>query len=100
MTPVPTLYNDLTPEAAEYWATQIHSYTLQANLDTITHATWKDIPSTYIFCTLDQAIPIGMQQLFVKKVQDKNTPWKGLTGGKELRIETWESGHSPFLNMP
>jgi hypothetical protein len=100
VTPIPTLYNDVEPHAAQYWESQITSYTLQDNIDTLTHATWKDIPSTYLLCTLDQAIPIAMQRLFVSMVQDKNTPWKGLTGEKELRVETLEAGHFPFLSMP
>jgi pimeloyl-ACP methyl ester carboxylesterase len=90
-TPGATLYNDLLSEAQQYWASHLHHFTLKDNIEAITHATWKDIPSTYILCTQDQAIPIKRQEYMVQKVQD---------AGVKVRVERWECAHSPFLSMP
>ena len=53
----------------------------------ITHETYRDIPSTYILTTKDQA--------FKYEYQLKTVERAGLTVTKVM-----ETGHSPFLSRP
>ena len=53
----------------------------------ITHETYRDIPSTYILTTKDQA--------FKHEYQLKTVERAGLTATKVM-----ETGHSPFLSRP
>jgi hypothetical protein len=54
----------------------------------ITYAGWRDIPSTYLYCLQDQAIPIEAQRGMVAE------------SGVQFRTETFDASHSPFLSMP
>lgn len=51
------------------------------------HAAWRTIPSTYIFCELDNAIAPAMQESMIGGA--------GLDFKDVLRLK---AGHSPFLS--
>jgi pimeloyl-ACP methyl ester carboxylesterase len=46
---------------------------------------WRDLPSTYVVCTDDQAIPMWMQYAFAARATNS--------------VE-WPTSHSPFLSQP
>jgi pimeloyl-ACP methyl ester carboxylesterase len=51
----------------------------------VTGAPWKTIPSTYVECTLDGAIPIEHQRAMSARCQN---------------VVTLETDHSPFASKP
>jgi pimeloyl-ACP methyl ester carboxylesterase len=58
-----------------------------------TVARWGRIPRTFIRCTLDQAIPIELQDRMIRDA-DQFTPQNRFV------VETLVSSHSPFASMP
>lgn len=58
----------------------------------ITYATWKDIPSTWIYTEKDEVIKLHAQQAMVKQAKEEH--------GVNMSTYSLPSGHSPFLNMP
>jgi hypothetical protein len=57
----------------------------------VQYAAWKHVPSTYIFCTEDQALSYETQLGIVERARKE---------GMLLRTERLEASHSPFLSMP
>ncbi|WP_186568442.1 alpha/beta hydrolase [Streptomyces sp. T12] len=53
--------------------------------DTVTVAGWNSIPSTYIICEQDQALPASLQEKLAARAN---------------AVEYLASSHSPFLSMP
>ncbi|KAF5697629.1 alpha beta-hydrolase [Fusarium mundagurra] len=89
-TPEKIFYNDLSPEqvAAIVQVLKPHSY--QVFHAPLTYEGWRHVPTTYIYCSLDAAIPIHIQKIMVEET------------AKGVNINTVEinAGHSPFINMP
>ncbi|KAI1394285.1 alpha/beta-hydrolase [Hypoxylon trugodes] len=78
------LYSDLSRDEAEYWASKIvdQSYAVQETKMAL--AAYEYIPSTYLICTNDKALPPEIQEVCAKTA-----------GAKVLKID---SGHSPMLD--
>lgn len=77
-------YNDLDDETAEHWIKklQVHSWpTLSSKL---TYAAYQHVPSAYLLCDADKAIPIQVQE--------------GMASS--MTTERCSAGHSPFLSQP
>ncbi|KAH7369821.1 prolyl aminopeptidase-like protein [Rhexocercosporidium sp. MPI-PUGE-AT-0058] len=91
--PQEIFYNDLTPSAAapHIAALKQHSYpTLASKLTT---APWKTIPSTYILCEKDNAIPLQGQEGMIAGAREEAPEAFDV-------VERCEAGHSPFLSKP
>jgi len=61
----------------------------------LSYTPYKVIPSTYVLCENDQAIPIEVQERMVENVRKENG------GGKVVPfdiVERLEAGHSPFIS--
>ncbi|MFE9627684.1 alpha/beta fold hydrolase [Streptomyces sp. NPDC006527] len=83
--PRKVFYADVPPaEAAEAIARLVPQST-KAFTDAVTVAGWHSIPSTYIICEQDQALPAQLQRKLAVRADD---------------VHSMESGHSPFLSMP
>jgi hypothetical protein len=55
---------------------------------------WLKIPSSYLLCENDNAIPVQAQDGMIAYSKEKS-------GGRAFdHVERCESGHSPFLSMP
>lgn len=54
----------------------------------MTYPAWKDVPSTYLICEKDNAIPVERQEAMSSQ-----------KGGK-FTVVRCEEGHSPFLSRP
>lgn len=89
--PEDVFYNDLSREEAQKCIDKLahHSYRCLGNK--LTYAAYKDIPTTYLYCAKDNAIPLFAQQKMVKDAQIL---------GVDVDTLTLESSHSPFLSMP
>jgi pimeloyl-ACP methyl ester carboxylesterase len=84
-TPEQVFYNGVSPELT---AASVDRLGLQSRASTeqpLTRAAWREIPSTYVVCEEDQAIPVFAQEAMAQRA------------GTVLRLP---AGHSPFLSHP
>ena len=90
LTPDKIFYNDMTPEDVEYAVARIKPHSYQTYLSPLTFAAWKVIPSTYLYCVKDNAIPYSVQKSMVEGT------------AKDFNFKTGEldASHSPFFSMP
>jgi hypothetical protein len=86
-------YNDLSAEIAEPYiaALKPHSYRTFSSQQSV--APWKVIPSTYIVCEKDQAIPLHAQEGMLEMAQ------KMVPTSFDV-IERCSASHSPFISQP
>jgi len=85
-------YNDfVVAEDAQNAASKLKSMAQGAwtTPPTSGYAAFKHVPSTYIKCLLDQAMPAVWQELFINQ-----------EGAMFDIVEQLDAGHSPFLSMP
>ncbi|WP_433455114.1 alpha/beta hydrolase [Streptomyces sp. CA-142005] len=83
--PVNYFYADVAPEDAERAAARLVRQTVKSFSEPLTVATWKAVPSSYILCEQDQALPLAFQEAMA--VRSK----------RSYRLPT---SHSPFLSAP
>ncbi|TKA80492.1 hypothetical protein B0A55_02302 [Friedmanniomyces simplex] len=81
-------YNDCTPQQIDAAAREIRPQSTLCFLLPLTYAAWKSIPSTYLVCERDSALPVAAQEAMVAQP------------GAEFTVERCAAGHSPFLSMP
>lgn len=81
-----TIYHDLPPEEARYWASKIIDQSYAVQNTPITRTAYKYIPSTYVVTEDDHALPLQYQEMFA-----------AATGAEVKKIQ---SGHSPQLSKP
>ncbi|KAJ5115154.1 hypothetical protein NUU61_000913 [Penicillium alfredii] len=55
-----------------------------------TYAAWRDVPSTYLYCSQNAAIPFAMQKMMVEE----------RARGHDFVTETVDASHSPFFSKP
>ena len=85
-TPIETFYNDVEDPEKHVATLKPHSYrTFSSKL---TYPAYKYVPSTYLFCEKDMALPIHVQR---GMVENSGVDWK---------TETLDASHSPFLSFP
>ena len=60
---------------------------LPAFLEAVTQESWLTIPSAYIACEYDRALPPPVQESMIKMLSNP-------------RVFRLKSGHSPYLSMP
>lgn len=89
--PIPTFYHDLVPDQAEYWASKLQPHSYATKFIGTSSSSWKIIPSSYLICEDDHAIPVFVQEAMVKACQD---------AGADMVTERVFSSHSPFLPKP
>ncbi|MCX4597318.1 alpha/beta fold hydrolase [Streptomyces sp. NBC_01549] len=83
--PIPLFYADAPAADAEAAAGRLVPQSTRSFSDTLTAAGWHTVPSTYVVCEQDQALPPGDQEQLAAR------------SGSVHRLA---SGHSPFLSMP
>ena len=88
-TPVETFYNDVQEPEKYVKMLKPHSYKTLASK--MTYAGWKHVPCTYLLCEKDAAIPIHAQKGMVEQAQQ---------AGANMKTETVDASHSPFLSVP
>lgn len=79
----PTFYNRCDPAAAVAAVARLcpqRSSTLKQPLD---HAAWKTVPSTFVRCLDDNAVPLGSQDILAKRCTE---------------VVTLDADHSPFVH--
>jgi hypothetical protein len=81
-------YNDLSKEEQDRWVAELAPGPAIAQMTPITYAAYQHYPTTYLYCSGDQALPLEIQEMMVKG------------SGAPFATETCTSGHSPFLSQP
>lgn len=89
--PESIFYNDMSPEDAADVKRHLKQHSNQVFSSKLTYAAYRDIPTEYILCTKDNAMPIVAQEGMVAQA-------KGL--GVDITTVTLEASHSPFCSMP
>lgn len=85
-TPIETFYNDVDNAESYLGILKPHSY--RTLFSKVTYPGWKYVPSTYLYCEKDNAIPIHAQKGMVE------------SSGVNWKTETLDASHSPFLSFP
>ncbi|KAJ4378913.1 hypothetical protein N0V86_005789 [Didymella sp. IMI 355093] len=85
------MYNGLSKDEQAYWFSQLQTHSL-ATLEAPTlGASWKTIPSSYLICEQDLAIPVPIQEMMINGAKEK---------GARVEVSRLDTGHSPYLTMP
>lgn len=88
-TPIETFYNDVKEPEKYVKMLKPHSYRTLASK--VTYPAWQHVPSTYLLCEKDEAIPLHAQKGMVEQAQK---------AGADMKIDTVDASHSPFLSVP
>jgi pimeloyl-ACP methyl ester carboxylesterase len=83
--PHEVFYTDLAPQDSDRAIAQLKPQSLAAFTETLTAAAWRTVPSTYVVCEQDRAIPRPAQEQM---------------SARASYVRRLSSGHSPFLSMP
>ena len=86
------LFNDLSPEDVDKYRSYVQKSAWRARQHAeteVTYVGWKHIPSSYLLCRNDKAVPVEMQEAIVAQ--------EGSKFDDVLRID---AGHCPFLSQP
>ena len=83
--PVTRFFADVDPAVAADAAARLTTQTVASFTAALTAAAWHDIPSTYLACTADRAIPVEAQRQMAQRAGT---------------VHTLETSHSPFLAAP
>lgn len=86
-------YNDLPPTEQEHWVSLLRPHPAIAQLTPLTNVCYKYVPSTYLFCEKDEALPLEIQKGMVDSVA-------GEVFQGNMETASCAAGHSPFLSMP
>lgn len=85
LTPEQVFYGDVEPELRRRAVARIGLQSLAAFSQPLTRAAWHTLPSTYIVCAADRAIPPAAQEAMSTRAQ---------------AVRRLETSHSPFLSRP
>jgi pimeloyl-ACP methyl ester carboxylesterase len=83
--PEEIFYNDCSPEVAAAASSRLVPQTRKSFTDQLTRTAWSEIPSTYVICSNDNAIPVFAQEAMSTRAG---------------RVERLDASHSPFLSRP
>lgn len=92
-TPEKIFYNDLSAEEAEPYISALKPHSYKTFLSQQSVAPWKVIPSTYIVCENDQAIPLPAQEGMLGMAHQ-------MAPTSFDAIERCGASHSPFISQP
>jgi pimeloyl-ACP methyl ester carboxylesterase len=83
--PEEIFYNDCSPELTAASVARLVPQTRKSFADPITRTAWSEVPTTYVVCERDNAIPVFAQEAMAARAG---------------RVERLDAGHSPFLSLP
>jgi pimeloyl-ACP methyl ester carboxylesterase len=84
--PATIFYNDLPKSVQDEQISRLGTFSYQMYFQKTTWAPYKEVPSTFVYCAKDNAIPLPVQQSMVQG------------SGAQFRETTVEANHSPFLS--
>ena len=83
--PKHVFYADCPPEVAERAAAALVPQNKEVFRQELRSAAWKTVPSTYVICERDNAIPPALQELMAQRAGT---------------VSRMDASHSPFLSRP
>lgn len=83
--PAYRFYDDCAPEVADRYVPQLLAQSQTSFTEELRAAAWRSIPTTYVVCERDNAIPLVGQEAMAQRA------------GAVHRLD---SGHSPFFAVP
>ncbi|KAL4983847.1 alpha/beta-hydrolase [Aspergillus falconensis] len=89
-TPRETFYNDMSELDAKRAAEALKSHSYRTFHSNISFEAWRHVPSTYLYCLKDEAIPLPVQKMMVEEV----------TKGVRIYTDVVDTSHSPFYTAP
>lgn len=89
--PAHYFYLDLPEEEQKYWVSKLRPHSKATKFQPSRGAAYMSIPSWYLICEDDNAIPSFAQEAMVKSAKD---------AGADVTVERMKSSHSPFLSHP
>jgi pimeloyl-ACP methyl ester carboxylesterase len=84
-TPAAVFYNGVSAELTEQAVAHLGLQSTSSLTQPLSRAAWTELPSTYVVCEQDQAIPVFAQEAMSARASTV------------LRLD---AGHSPFLTQP
>jgi pimeloyl-ACP methyl ester carboxylesterase len=78
-------YADCSPSDTAWAVERLGGHPAASLRQTIDTAAWRDIPSTYVICEDDRALPVWLQRVLSERATN---------------VVTWPTSHSPFLSRP
>ncbi|KAJ0425357.1 alpha/beta-hydrolase [Aspergillus carlsbadensis] len=90
LTPETIFYNDMSPADVEAAIRELRPHAYASFSGTVTYEAWRDVPTTYLYCLQDAAVPIEVQRMLVGE----------FAAGAGIRTVTVDAGHSPFYSVP
>jgi pimeloyl-ACP methyl ester carboxylesterase len=78
-------YGDSNPDIGAAMVAKLRPMAIAAPASSTNQPAWRTIPSTYVVCTNDQALPVGSQRRMAARA--------------DLVVE-WPTDHSPFVTRP
>jgi hypothetical protein len=84
--PATIFYNDLPKSVQDEQISKLGVFSYQMYYQKTTWSPYKEVASSFMYCTKDNAIPLPIQQGMVKG------------SGVQFKETTVEAGHSPFLS--
>jgi pimeloyl-ACP methyl ester carboxylesterase len=78
-------YGDSDPGAAAAMVSRLRPMALAESTPTGQEPAWRSIPSTYVVCTNDRALPVESQRKMAARAE---------------RVVEWPTDHSPFVTRP
>jgi hypothetical protein len=82
-TPESVFYTECPPEVATSASAALRTQSLSSFMQPVTEVAWREIESTYVLCTNDQAIPLFAQEQMSTRCTE---------------VRRMDSDHSPFLS--
>lgn len=83
--PEEIFFNDCSPDDAADAVSRLEPQSLPSFQQPVRSVAWRDVPSTYVICDNDNAIPVFAQEHLSQRAGD---------------VRRMGASHSPFLSMP
>jgi pimeloyl-ACP methyl ester carboxylesterase len=85
------MYHDIDPRDAKLWCSKLKLQSYAALTDVARSPAYKNIPSAYLVCEDDRAIPVEGQDNMIEEARKD---------GAVIEVERLFVAHSPYLNKP
>jgi pimeloyl-ACP methyl ester carboxylesterase len=85
MTPETVFFNDVDALTARRAVSQLGYQSYASMSQPLTETAWLTIPSTYVVCERDNALPVATQEAIAERADD---------------VQRMSTSHSPFLSQP
>ena len=89
--PREVFYNDVPGQLADAAVSRLRPMALAHAFSAPERCAWRVVPTGYVFCERDNAIPLAAQKLIVERARAQ---------GVGVQTVSLDAGHSPFLSMP